>query len=230
MKIPPNAISNDELPYFNCGKQLFAISILQNRNVYWEYVSRKETIPASAQKWCREYKMDFEDWKLVYKFYATIKDTKLKAFQYKILFNLLPCNLYLNRIGKSLTNKCDRCKELEDINHYLVGCPGTWLLWQQLGRWWNDKTGQNVKISEKDVMIGLSPRKVKIDKEDQLNMILLAVKWKIHTNKQDGLETHLYQALNAVKYMIETLELIACKNMKRDKHKKLWDEIKKFMT
>jgi hypothetical protein len=98
-------------------------------------------------------------------------------------------------------------------------------LWQQLSGWWNNMTGQNVKILEEDVMIGLGSRAIKIDKEEQLNMIILAVKWKIHVNKQDGLETYLYQALNAVKQMIETLEFIACKNMKRDKHEKTWGEI-----
>jgi hypothetical protein len=230
MKIPPNAISSDELPFFSCGKQPFAISILQNRNVYWEYVSRKETTPASAQKWCREYNIDIEHWKLIYKFYATIKDTKLKAFQYKILFNLIPCNLYLKRIGKSTTDRCDKCKELEDVNHYFVGCPGNLLLWEQLSIWWKNMTGQNVKISEEDVMIGLSSRARKVDKEEQLNMIILAVKWKIHCNKQDGSETVLYQALFAVKQMIETLEFIACKTMKRDKHDKIWDEIKSYIT
>jgi hypothetical protein len=66
---------------------------------------------------------------------------------------------------------------LEDINHYFVGCPGKLLLWEQLSTWWKNMTGQNVKISEEDVMIGLSPRASKVDKEEQLNMIILAVKW-----------------------------------------------------
>jgi hypothetical protein len=226
MKIPPQAISNDEQPFFICGNQPFAISILLNRNVYWEYVSRKEVIPASARRWCRDYGINQDNWKSVYRFFASIKDTKMKAFQYKIINILLPCNLYLRIIGKSETDKCDRCGKLDDIVHYIVKCPATTLLWQQVNRWWNNLTSQDIVISEQDIMLGLKPRINKIEKEEQLNVIILAVKWKIHANKQDGQETCLYQAMIAVKQMIDTLECIACRNMKKDRHDKVWGEIK----
>jgi hypothetical protein len=73
MKIPSNAISKEEQPFFTCGNQLLALSILQNRNVYWEYISRIATTPAAALKWCREYDIDEENWKSVYNFFREIK-------------------------------------------------------------------------------------------------------------------------------------------------------------
>jgi hypothetical protein len=106
MTIPQQAVSSQEQPFLNCSNRLLALSIAQNRDVYWELVSRKITRPICALKWCTRYDIEVEDWKILYKFYVEIKDTKLKAFQFKILNNLLPYNLYLSRIGKSKTIKC----------------------------------------------------------------------------------------------------------------------------
>jgi hypothetical protein len=137
----------------------------------------------------------------------------------------LPCNLYLNRIGKSITNKCEKCGELDDISHYLAGCPATATIWSQLSKWWSDKVNQKISIGERDVILGLAPRKGKIVKVSQLNMIILAIKWKVHANKQAGQETCFYQALYAVKQMIDTLYLIACRNHKVEVHEKMWGDI-----
>jgi hypothetical protein len=87
-----------------------------------------------------------------------IKETKLKAFQYKILYFLIPCNLYLRRIGKSATDKCDKCGNLDDIKHYLAGCPETEQIWSQLSRWWSEMVGKELTITERDIMLGMGPR------------------------------------------------------------------------
>jgi hypothetical protein len=159
-----------------------------------------------------------------------IKETKLKAFQYKILYFLIPCNLYLKRIGKSVTDKCDKCNMLDDIKHYLAGCVDTKRIWVQLSRWWSEITGQEIQISERDIILGLGPRKDKIIKEYQLNMIILAVKWKVHATKQLGQNICFYQVLHAIRHMIDTSQFIASKNQKLEKHESIWGEILDFMT
>jgi hypothetical protein len=120
MSIPQQAISSQEQPFLNCNNRLLALSIVLNRDIYWELVSRKMTRPICALKWCTKYEIGDEAWKTIYKQYSIIKDTKLKAFQFKVLNNLLPCNLYLARIGKCKSIKCTQCDEIEDITHYLV--------------------------------------------------------------------------------------------------------------
>ena len=229
MKIPEHAISSEEQPYLSCENRLLALSILQNRDVYWELISRKETVPVCALRWCREYEIE-GDWKTIYDFYADIKDTKLKAFQFKILNNLVPCNLYLWRIGRNDTRDCSVCKEMDDMAHYLVRCPATAQLWFQLSKWWKGVTGQSIAISERDVMIGLEARNEKIIKAEQLNTVILAAKWKIHANKQLGQKTGMYQVLIAIKQTIETLSLIANRNQNGNKHEQFWGEILDHLT
>jgi hypothetical protein len=225
MKIPLQAVSNQEQLYLNCNGRMLAISILLNRDVYWNLVSKKMTRPICALKWSTRYNIDIEEWKTIYNFYASIKDTRLKAFQFKILNNLLPCNLYLSRIGKSETIKCETCDNIEDIMHYLANCPEVKLIWQQLGQWWRKVSGQEIDIVERDVIVGLGPRRDKIVMQYQLDCIILAVKWKIHAKKQQGENICFFQALTAVKKMLETLSFIAVRNEKSDKYNKTWNRI-----
>jgi hypothetical protein len=230
MKIPRQAISNLEQPYVSCNNRLLALSIAVNRDVYWELVARKRTMPISAIKWCNRYQMSLEEWKQVFRYYAIIPDTRLKAFQFKILNNLTPCNLYLKRIGKSETDKCPRCQELDDIVHYFVECTEVKLLWNQLTNWWNGITNQNLMISEKDIILGLEERANKLRMHEQLAQIIMAVKWRIYANNQSGETTCFYHILCSIRSMIEIQRLISARKQKVAKHNQLWGEIEDYLT
>jgi hypothetical protein len=225
MKIPAMAISNAEQLFMNCSNGLAAISILSNKEIYWAFVKKKATRPICALKWCEQLNIDMEQWKLLYLVYAGTKDTKIKAFQYKVLNNLIPCNLYLNRIGRSNTNRCANCNELDDLSHYFVKCPEAEAIWHQLTLWWNKLSGQKVKLSERDIIIGLEPRNVKLNMEPQLNIIILAAKWMIYANKQLGQKTKMLHIINGIKQIIETLKYIAGRNQRLMKHEEAWGTI-----
>jgi hypothetical protein len=107
----------------------------------------------------------------------------------------------------------------------MSNCQETARIWKQLASWWSNMTGQHITLSERDIMLGLSPRLEKIEMEYQLNNIILATKWKIHANKQLGLTTCFYQVLLQVRHLIDTLDFIADRNGKTDKHLQLWEKI-----
>jgi hypothetical protein len=230
MRIPDNAISNLEQPFIKCNNNLLALGIVTNKDIYWELVAKKQVKPIVAQKWCERYEIADEDWKVVFKNYAEIKDAKLKAFQFKILNNIIPCNSYLKKIGRSITDKCRSCNEIEDLVHYFIGCHKATNIWLQIRRWWKGITGQDVAFTERDIILGLENRKFKIIKQEQLSKIMMTVKWKIHANKQQAQETLLYHILHNIKQMIRIEEIIAAKNDKYKKHQDLWTEVEDFLT
>jgi hypothetical protein len=230
MKIPQIAISNQEQPFITCNKRLLALGIATNKDVYWELVARKQTIPICAIAWCNRYHIDIENWKTVFRYYASIKDTRMKAFQFKILNNIVPCNLYLKRIGRSDTDKCPSCNDLDDLGHYLVVCPETTLIWNQLSRWWKNITNQDVSITERDILLGLETRPVKLLMKSQLDSIIMATKWKIYANKQFGLNTCFYQILCAIRSMIAIQKIIAIKNEKCMQHEQIWSKVEDHLT
>jgi hypothetical protein len=145
----------------------------------------------------------------------------MKAFQFKVLNNLIPCNLYLKRIGKSDTDKCPYCNELDDIIHFLAACPETLSAWKQLERWWNGMTNQSFEIMERDIIIGTVSNE---PLQFQLSQIILCTKWQIYANKLMGQSTCLYQILCAIRNMINIQKLIASKK------DKMWGDIESYLT
>ena len=170
------------------------------------------------------------EWKNIFKLYAVIKDTRMKAFQFKILYNLIPCNLYLKRIGKSDTDKCPNCDILDDIMHYLVECPEVDSVWKHLTRWWKGITEQEVILTSADIIIGLQQKAYKIVMKSQLDDIIIATKWKIYTNKQKGVNTCFYQILCNIRTMIEIQKLIFKRKGHDRKHAEVWGKIQDHLT
>jgi hypothetical protein len=201
-----------------------------NKDIYWELIARKRTMPNSAVKWCNRYSINIEEWKAVFRHYSTISDTRMKAFQFKVLNNLTPCNLYLKRIGKCDTDKCPRCNMLDDIIHYFAECTEVKVIWNQLTNWWNGLTNQNLLITEKDIMLGLEKRAIKLNMHEQLAEIILVAKWKIYTNNQLGQNTCFYQILCSIGNMIVVQKFIAARKQKVAKHDQLWGEIEDYLT
>ena len=230
MKIPKEAISNQEQPFIMCNNRLLALSIVTNRDVYWKLVTNKKIKPICATAWSNRYDIEANSWKDAFRYFATIKDTRMKAFQFKILNNLLPCNLYLKRIGKSDTDKCPACNVLDDLSHYLVHCPETSSVWNQVTRWWKEVTGEEVILSERDILLGLAPRTSTLVMQSQLNDIITAIKWNIHANKQLSLDTCLYQILCTIRNMINIQGMIATKNEKGANHERTWGIILDHLT
>jgi hypothetical protein len=58
----------------------------------------------------------------------------------------------------------------------------------------------------------------------------MAIKWRVHANKQLGTETCLYQILCSIRNMISIQKLIATRKEKGDKHDEIWGEIESYLT
>ena len=230
MTIPKEAISNKEQLFLICNKRTLALGITTNKDIYWELVTRKQEIPIVAHKWCTEFDIPEEEWLCVFKTYANLKDTKLKAFQFKILYNLIPCNLYLKRIGRSEVDTCSNCNEMDDIRHYLIECPHTQPIWIQVLRWWRNLTTQRLTISDRDIILGLEPRSFKVEKEKQLECILQTVKWTIHANKQLGQDTRFNNVLGGIRKMMQVQRFIAVRNGREETYDEDWGEMENLLT
>jgi hypothetical protein len=159
MKITPAAISFTEQIHLMINKNLKNINNITNKDIYWIFIKSKQVQAIITNKLEQTYNIHKEQWKQIFTMSAVVKGTKFRAFQYKILFNLIPCNLYLNRIKRSMTDKCVKCNGLEDIMHYIIECPETKALWQQLEHWWKNINNQTVTLCNRDIILGLKPRK-----------------------------------------------------------------------
>jgi hypothetical protein len=96
MKVPRQAISFNEDIHVKIGKHFKNINKITNKDIYWIFVKQIQEEPIFKFKMTTELKIKDNEWETIFKIPSTLKDTKIRDFQYKLLFNLLPYNLYLN--------------------------------------------------------------------------------------------------------------------------------------
>jgi hypothetical protein len=148
-KIDPSTISFDEDMRIKLGKYGKRLKDATNKELYWTLISRKRKKPIFMAKLQLELGIVEDEWEDILKIPACISNTKIRVFQYKLLFGLIPCNLYLNRINRCDTNKCGQCNELDDTAHYLFECPHVVPFWNSFMDWWNSMTQGVIFLDKK---------------------------------------------------------------------------------
>ena len=84
-----------------------------------------------------------------YKKVKVIKDRKLAETNFKILHNILPCNLNLHKWKLRLNNHCNICGDVETIRHLLFECVYVKDIWKKV------ETTLGCKLTLSMVLFGL---------------------------------------------------------------------------
>ena len=227
MKIPRKAISFKENIYVKIGKSVKDINKLTNKEVYWTFIRNIQIEPIHKAKLEKELHIKKEEWKIIYQIPSKIRDTKIRAFQYKLLFSLLPCNLYLNRIKKSDTDRCEACQKLDDTAHYLFECVKVVPFWASFMNWWNEMTGRLTFMDKSSAMTGFIGQHQHID---TLNACLLLAKWHVYKKKLNESEIFFYNFICDLKYYLNIEKTIAIKNDTQEKYNKQWEFVEEYIT
>jgi hypothetical protein len=222
IKIPENAISSEESLSIITKKGILPINLMTNKRIYWELIEKIRATPITKAKWIIEFNLPEEEWENIFEISKVIRDTKIRTFQYKLLFNLIPCNSYLHKIGKADTNICHFCNTVDSINHYFYECDETKKFWHSLQTWWNAMENDNIKITKELALIGAIHE---ISKNEKLKAILQLARWHIYVEKLRINQPVLYKFLCILKYKIK-IEKAICKNDNQIKlYNKLWLDI-----
>ena len=161
--------------------------------------------------WEKSLDIDEDTWKTIFKIPHILKDTKIRTLQYKLLFNLIPCNLYLHGIKKSETNRCDTCQNLDDIAHYFYECQSLQFFWNSFTQWWKNMTNEHINLETKIIIVGITEMQTK---NQLLNACILLAKWHIYKNKLNQSQIFFYKYLWDLKYYLVIEKSIALRNNK----------------
>jgi hypothetical protein len=228
MKISDEVISFQETLTVKIGKNIKPIGAILNREVYWEFIKVKQITPIIKVQLEKVLNIENNQWTDIFTISKVIQDTKIRSFQYRIIFNLIPCNLYLKRIGKSETDRCLFCPELDDLIHYFYECPETKRFWLSFKTWWFGVTeGDDIIINKTNILVGFIG---KDKRRDTLNACTLLAKWYIYRSKLDQSLPFFYKFLCNLKYVLIIEKTIALKNNRLQTYDKKWQEVEDYIT
>jgi hypothetical protein len=230
MTIPLDAISFDETITLPIDKIDKPINLITNKDFYWVLIKNCQHNPIVLDRILQDLKIEDKQsykWGKNVMVSKAVRDTRLKTFQYKILFNLIPCKVYLKIIKKSDTHNCDKCNEKEDIDHYFFNCEYIKPFWNSFKQWWKNITDEEIILECSTVKIGIleSP-----EKNETLNACIIYAKWHIYKNKLNYEDTFFYKYLCDLRYYILIEKNIALRQNKLRNYNKKWQIIEEHMT
>jgi hypothetical protein len=198
-----------------------------NKDIYWLHVKKKQQEPIIKSKLEQELGINEEDWESIFLIPKTVRNTKIKTFQYKVLFNLIPCNWYLQKIKKSDTDKCDQCGALDDLSHYLYECEQMQTFWSRFNNWWKNMMHTDIHLNRRVILVGCIDY---IDNVDTLNACILIAKWHIYKNRLNNDRIFFYKFLCELKYALVIEKKIALRNNNLQRYNMSWETVENFIT
>jgi hypothetical protein len=227
MKIPASAISSQETITLKINKQIKLLENLTNKDIYWVFINDKQKKPKITESRWNKLDITQEEWKEIFTLPSIIRDTKIKSFQYKLLFNLLPCNLYLQRIKRSDTDLCGTCHQLDDTAHYLVECEPVRIFWNSFNAWWNGWNDEHITLNKQYILAGILGSKTK---NRLLNACIILAKWHIYKTKLNLSTVSFYKFLCELKYYLVVEKTIALRNENITRYTDTWQIIEDQLT
>jgi hypothetical protein len=227
MRVPKEAVSSLETLALKIKNKVKNIESITNKDLYWILVANKQIKPNITETTWNGLDLTEEQWKEIFTIPGQIRNTKIRTFQYKMLYNLLPCNLYLKRISRSKTDKCDKCNLLDDTAHYLFECEPLQIFWNSFKQWWKNWTKIDININKQTILIGILGKSLKYN---QTNACILLAKWHIYKTKLNQTEVCFYKFLCELKYFLVIEKTIALRNNKLTNYNDTWKELEDHLT
>lgn len=165
---PVEQIQTIRSPLANMTAKMFRSLITKDKTVS----------PCSTFFWRNRYNyvIDKNNWLCAY---ASTNEERLRLLQWKILHNIYPTNILLQKIKIRDNNHCELCDEIDYIEHFFWQCKKLKPFWNNVESTILRKTGIQVKLSETAVLLGYETHKLKLEVNKIINHILLIAKMTI---------------------------------------------------
>ena len=152
--------------------------------------------------------------------FSVTKETKLIAFQYKIIHNILPCRSSLFRADLVDDDICSLCKlEKQTLVHMLYNCSESLHFCGKFTQWWEEIFFQTIVVSANVILFGWHQN---ANNKRVLNYILIIAKYHIFTTSVYNDRLSFDSFLLSLKSKLDILRTIAIKNKSLNKFETAW--------
>ena len=133
--------------------------------------------PCALNFWKRKLNIDItpNHWQMAF---DCTTETRLRVLQWKILHNIYPTNILLNKMGISNSNKCSACQtdDKDFIEHFFFHCSKVKPLWAKAELEINATIGKRITITEAIALLGYHDNNVSNTDRQIINHIIMLSK------------------------------------------------------
>jgi hypothetical protein len=230
-QIVEDNISQNIVPLLKCNinfdKESKEIGSTSTREVYWHLIEKICQRPTSEAKWQEKTELNLteNEWQIIYKMpYGITRDTSILAFQYKISHRIIACNYQLKIWKIKESDKCDFCKEIDNIEHFFVTCEISKAFWTSLIKWWEIFSKTTFPLYVYETLFGI-PNEENNLIVGSLNYLLLHGNYFIYRSKKSKTNLNLYDFLLECKNKLQVEKNIMISQDKEDVFNSKWGEL-----
>ena len=104
------------------------------------------------------------------------KEERVRLLHWKILHMTYPTNIILHKMGLRENNLCQDCKVVDFVEHFFFHCRKISKIWLYVENYIHAKIGIQLKLIEKDVLLGYKVENVKQAKVRFINHVIMIAK------------------------------------------------------
>lgn len=173
-------------PHIFAGHQTdLDITGASSKRIYKALVLLKLPPIASQKKWNETFQVEEHSWKEhwqpIYKRpFQSVRDTKLQAFQHKLIHRIIPCNKYLSNIRIKQEDSCPNCGEQDTLPHFFYHCSLVHDFWTKITEWLLQNANFDLNPSLEEILFG---RPIRSSSDKISNFLFILTKFFIYRQR-----------------------------------------------
>jgi hypothetical protein len=152
-------------------------------------VNDTTSIVCAVKFWERKFGVHLTNWHWNIADQCT-KEVRLKVLHWKIMHNIFPTNIMLNKMSIRVSNQCSYCNQVDFLEHFFYDCKYIKQLWVEVKKLIVCNTGNNVDLNITDVLFGCKRPYLGSKVCTYVNHLILIAKMCISKVKY-GKKTHI---------------------------------------
>ena len=153
------------------------------RQGFLKQISTIET-PSAQNFWTRKFHMSVpkDIWSITWR---STKETRLRALQFKILHNIYPTNILLEKMGIASNSLCQLGKVQDFTEHFCAECTAVKPMWKEIEKCLAIYTGRSLKLSPSSILLGIDNSIASVNEQKIINHAILIGKMCISKFKYE---------------------------------------------
>ena len=131
--------------------------------------------PCAVNFWIRKYNVQLHDDHWTLASHCT-KEVRLNLLHWKILHNIFPTNILLNKMGIKQSKNCTYCDTTDFIEHFFWSCIKIRKIWKCCTNLIEKHTSNKINLSETEVLFGYNPEHASQNVIKFINHVILITK------------------------------------------------------